>query len=80
MRVVGADVGGRERKDRERAAFFAQVPLLFLPSPPHFTPQADAAEKAADALLGRQRPGVIIGPLPGGFDPCVMWDVTRYEL
>uniref|UniRef100_A0A7S4P705 3'-5' exonuclease domain-containing protein n=1 Tax=Guillardia theta TaxID=55529 RepID=A0A7S4P705_GUITH len=57
--------GRRERKDRERAAFFAQ---------------ADAAEKAADALLGRQRPGVIIGPLPGGFDPCVMWDVTRYEL
>ena len=35
--------------------------------------------QAADELLG-QRPGVLIGPLPAGLDPSVMWQVTRYNL
>ena len=35
--------------------------------------------QAADELLG-QRPGVLIGPLPAGLDPSVMWRVTRYNL
>jgi len=52
------------RKDRERATFFAQ---------------ADAAAKAADDILG-PRPGVIIGPLPAGLDPSLMWQVTKYNL
>lgn len=56
--------GSQGRKDRERATFFAQ---------------ADAAAKAADELLG-PRPGVLMGPLPSGLDPFVMWEATRYNL
>jgi hypothetical protein len=41
--------------------------------------QADAAAKAADELLG-PRPGVLMGPLPSGLDPFVMWEATRYNL
>jgi hypothetical protein len=57
--------GQRGRRDARRAAFFAQ---------------ADAAARAADDVLGRHRPGVVVGPLPPGLDPGLMWRVAGYSL
>lgn len=57
--------GQRLKKDRERAAFFAA---------------ANAADLAADSILGKHRPSTVEGPLPGGLDPAVMWRVSGYTL
>ncbi len=53
------------RRDRARAALFAQ---------------ADAAQRVADELLGRHRPGPLLGPLPPGLDPGLMWRIAGYGL
>ena len=53
------------KKDVARAVFFSQ---------------AHAASQAADAMLGKHRPKMIEGPLPGGLDPGIMWKSTGYTL
>lgn len=57
--------GLRRRRDVLRAALFAQ---------------ADAAARVADDVLGVHRPGVMVGPLPPGLDPGLMWRIAGYSL
>ena len=57
--------GLRRRRDVLRATFFAQ---------------ADAAAAVADDILGRHRPGPVVGPLPPGLDPGLMWRIAGYSL
>lgn len=67
----------------QKAIALTAVFVRFCASAPSSHPvdtcQADAAASAADELLG-PRPGAIIGPLPAGLDPSLMWQVTRYNL
>ena len=46
----------------------------------HPTALVDPAARVADDLLGVHRPGVMVGPLPPGLDPGLMWRIAGYSL